>query len=133
MLLSSLRLSLVKPAGNIGRKLNLTFLISSLFLTCFYTAWKHLKHTDTAFRFVCFQYYPLEEVLAAEYLLEDFRPDLIEMVLDKLRPEFVRSVQKGNGSFSSSSTRPLKNANPDKLTVVLQISISVTLGLPYAK
>lgn len=38
------------------------------------------------------QYYPLEEVLAAEYLLEDFRPDLIQMVLDKLRPEHVRSV-----------------------------------------
>ncbi|XP_037127776.1 insulin-degrading enzyme isoform X1 [Syngnathus acus] len=37
-------------------------------------------------------YYPLEEVLAAEYLLEDFRPDLIEMVLDKLRPEYVRVV-----------------------------------------
>lgn len=37
-----------------------------------------------------FQYYPLEEVLAAEYLLEDFRPDLIEMVLDKLKPEYVR-------------------------------------------
>uniref|UniRef100_A0A3Q3GM64 Insulin-degrading enzyme n=1 Tax=Labrus bergylta TaxID=56723 RepID=A0A3Q3GM64_9LABR len=36
-------------------------------------------------------YYPLEEILAAEYLLEDFRPDLIEMVLDKLRPEHVRS------------------------------------------
>ncbi|XP_032396923.1 insulin-degrading enzyme isoform X3 [Etheostoma spectabile] len=35
-------------------------------------------------------YYPLEEILAAEYLLEDFRPDLIEMVLDKLRPEHVR-------------------------------------------
>ncbi|XP_029031759.1 insulin-degrading enzyme isoform X2 [Betta splendens] len=35
-------------------------------------------------------YYPIEEVLAAEYLLEDFRPDLIEMVLDKLRPEHVR-------------------------------------------
>ncbi|XP_063047624.1 insulin-degrading enzyme isoform X2 [Engraulis encrasicolus] len=35
-------------------------------------------------------YYPLEEILAAEYLLEDFRPDLIEMVLDKLRPENVR-------------------------------------------
>ncbi|KAG9344403.1 hypothetical protein JZ751_011073 [Albula glossodonta] len=35
-------------------------------------------------------YYPLEQVLAAEYLLEDFRPDLIEMVLDKLRPEHVR-------------------------------------------
>uniref|UniRef100_A0A8C5DFX5 Insulin-degrading enzyme n=1 Tax=Gouania willdenowi TaxID=441366 RepID=A0A8C5DFX5_GOUWI len=35
-------------------------------------------------------YYPLEEVLAAEYRLEDFRPDLIEMVLDKLRPEQVR-------------------------------------------
>lgn len=40
-----------------------------------------------------FQYYPLEEVLAAEYMLEDFRPDLIEMVLDKLRPENVRSVK----------------------------------------
>lgn len=39
------------------------------------------------------QYYPLKEVLAAEYLLEDFRPDLIEMVLDKLRPELVRLVQ----------------------------------------
>ncbi|XP_054654801.1 insulin-degrading enzyme isoform X2 [Dunckerocampus dactyliophorus] len=37
-------------------------------------------------------YYPLEEVLAAEYLLEDFRPDLIEMVLNKLRPEHVRVV-----------------------------------------
>ncbi|XP_074502935.1 insulin-degrading enzyme isoform X2 [Sebastes fasciatus] len=35
-------------------------------------------------------YYPLEEILAAEYLLEDFRPDLIQMVLDKLRPEHVR-------------------------------------------
>uniref|UniRef100_A0A9L0K504 Insulin-degrading enzyme n=1 Tax=Equus asinus TaxID=9793 RepID=A0A9L0K504_EQUAS len=35
-------------------------------------------------------YYPLEEVLTAEYLLEEFRPDLIEMVLDKLRPENVR-------------------------------------------
>uniref|UniRef100_A0A3B3DJ11 Insulin degrading enzyme n=1 Tax=Oryzias melastigma TaxID=30732 RepID=A0A3B3DJ11_ORYME len=35
-------------------------------------------------------YYPLEEVLAAEYLLEEFRPDLIEMVLDKLLPENVR-------------------------------------------
>ncbi|XP_056616513.1 insulin-degrading enzyme isoform X2 [Triplophysa dalaica] len=35
-------------------------------------------------------YYPLEEVLAAEYLLEEFRPDLIEMVLDKLRPENFR-------------------------------------------
>ncbi|XP_028845325.1 insulin-degrading enzyme isoform X2 [Denticeps clupeoides] len=35
-------------------------------------------------------YYPLEEVLAAEYLLEEFRPDLIEMVLDNLRPDNVR-------------------------------------------
>lgn len=42
--------------------------------------------------FVSIQYYPLEEVLAAEYLLEEFRPDLIQMVLDKLRPEHVRSV-----------------------------------------
>lgn len=40
------------------------------------------------------QYYPLKEVLAAEYLLEEFRPDLIEMVLDKLRPEYVRLVQE---------------------------------------
>lgn len=38
------------------------------------------------------QHYPLEEVLSAEYFLEDFKPDLIEMVLDKLRPEHVRSV-----------------------------------------
>uniref|UniRef100_A0A668VIZ8 Insulin-degrading enzyme n=1 Tax=Oreochromis aureus TaxID=47969 RepID=A0A668VIZ8_OREAU len=38
------------------------------------------------------QYYPLEEVLSAEYFLEDFRPDLIEMVLDKLRPEHVRVI-----------------------------------------
>ncbi|XP_005991607.1 insulin-degrading enzyme isoform X2 [Latimeria chalumnae] len=35
-------------------------------------------------------YYPIEEVLAAEYLLEEFSPHLIEMVLDKLRPENVR-------------------------------------------
>uniref|UniRef100_A0A8C5MX61 Insulin-degrading enzyme n=1 Tax=Leptobrachium leishanense TaxID=445787 RepID=A0A8C5MX61_9ANUR len=35
-------------------------------------------------------YYPLDEALAAEYLLEEFRPDLIEMVLDKLQPENVR-------------------------------------------
>ena len=41
---------------------------------------------------LCLQYYPLEEILAAEYLLEDFRPDLIQMVLDKLRPENVRWV-----------------------------------------
>ena len=42
--------------------------------------------------FIYLQYYPLEEVLTAEYLLEEFRPDLIEMVLDKLRPENVRWV-----------------------------------------
>ncbi|XP_078079642.1 insulin-degrading enzyme isoform X1 [Mustelus asterias] len=35
-------------------------------------------------------YYPIHEVLAAEYLLEEFRADLIQMVLDKLRPETVR-------------------------------------------
>ncbi|MCV4594066.1 hypothetical protein OFC51_34015, partial [Escherichia coli] len=28
-------------------------------------------------------YYPLNGVLTAEYLLEEFRPDLIDMVLDK--------------------------------------------------
>ncbi|XP_072413834.1 insulin-degrading enzyme isoform X1 [Chiloscyllium punctatum] len=35
-------------------------------------------------------YYPIHEVLAAEYLLEEFRADLIQMVLEKLRPESVR-------------------------------------------
>lgn len=47
----------------------------------------------SSFLLCLLQYYPLKEVLAAEYLLEDFRPDLIEMVLDKLRPEYVRLVQ----------------------------------------
>ncbi|XP_067330472.1 insulin-degrading enzyme isoform X2 [Channa argus] len=47
-------------------------------------------------------YYPIEEVLAAEYLLEDFRPDLIEMVLDKLRPEHVR-VALVSKSFESQT------------------------------
>uniref|UniRef100_A0A8C2MPK7 Insulin-degrading enzyme n=1 Tax=Cricetulus griseus TaxID=10029 RepID=A0A8C2MPK7_CRIGR len=37
-------------------------------------------------------YYPLNGVLTAEYLLEEFRPDLIDMVLDKLRPENVRLI-----------------------------------------
>ncbi|XP_014877260.1 insulin-degrading enzyme isoform X2 [Poecilia latipinna] len=49
-------------------------------------------------------YYPLEEVLAAEYLLEDFRPDLIEMVLDKLRPENVR-VAVVSKSFEGQTDR----------------------------
>lgn len=42
-------------------------------------------------------YYHLEVVLTAEYLLEEFRPDLIEMVLDQLRPEnvWVAIVSKG--------------------------------------
>ncbi|XP_042192680.1 insulin-degrading enzyme isoform X1 [Callorhinchus milii] len=35
-------------------------------------------------------YYPIEEVLAADFLLEEFQPELIEMVLDKLIPENVR-------------------------------------------
>lgn len=48
------------------------------------------------------QYYPLKEVLAAEYLLEDFRPDLIEMVLDKLRPEYVRWVPEPRRAKSAS-------------------------------
>ncbi len=45
---------------------------------------------------VC-QYYPLEDILAAEYLLEEFRPDLIKMVLDKLRPENVRWAHTQGG------------------------------------
>ncbi|XP_030626254.1 insulin-degrading enzyme isoform X2 [Chanos chanos] len=49
-------------------------------------------------------YYPLEEVLAAEYLLEEFRPDLIEMVLDKLRPEHVR-VAVVSKSFEGQTDR----------------------------
>uniref|UniRef100_A0A8C1ETM3 Insulin-degrading enzyme n=1 Tax=Cyprinus carpio carpio TaxID=630221 RepID=A0A8C1ETM3_CYPCA len=49
-------------------------------------------------------YYPLEEVLAAEYLLEEFRPDLIEMVLDKLRPENVR-VAVVSKSFEGQTDR----------------------------
>ncbi|TRY55893.1 hypothetical protein DNTS_029134 [Danionella cerebrum] len=47
-------------------------------------------------------YYPLEEVLAAEYLLEEFRPDLIEMVLDKLRPENVRGLVRNELSHAAS-------------------------------
>ncbi|XP_069609891.1 insulin-degrading enzyme isoform X2 [Ranitomeya imitator] len=49
-------------------------------------------------------YYPLEEVLAAEYLLEEFRPDLIQMVLDKLRPENVR-VAIVSKSFEEKTDR----------------------------
>ncbi|XP_039527694.1 insulin-degrading enzyme isoform X2 [Pimephales promelas] len=49
-------------------------------------------------------YYPLEEILAAEYLLEEFRPDLIEMVLDKLRPENVR-VAVVSKSFDGQTDR----------------------------
>ncbi|XP_069812626.1 insulin-degrading enzyme isoform X2 [Dendropsophus ebraccatus] len=49
-------------------------------------------------------YYPLEEILAAEYLLEEFRPDLIEMVLDKLQPENVR-VAIVSKSFEGKTDR----------------------------
>uniref|UniRef100_A0A7M4FBZ3 Insulin degrading enzyme n=1 Tax=Crocodylus porosus TaxID=8502 RepID=A0A7M4FBZ3_CROPO len=49
-------------------------------------------------------YYPIEEVLAAEYLLEEFRPDLIEMVLDKLKPENVR-VAIVSKSFEGKTDR----------------------------
>ncbi|XDV49923.1 hypothetical protein PO909_019079 [Leuciscus waleckii] len=49
-------------------------------------------------------YYPLEEILAAEYLLEEFKPDLIEMVLDKLRPENVR-VAVVSKSFEGQTDR----------------------------
>ncbi|XP_026133795.1 insulin-degrading enzyme isoform X3 [Carassius auratus] len=50
------------------------------------------------------KYYPLEEILAAEYLLEEFRPDLIEMVLDKLRPENFR-VAVVSKSFEGQTDR----------------------------
>ncbi|KAM9326665.1 insulin-degrading enzyme [Gastrophryne carolinensis] len=49
-------------------------------------------------------YYPIEEVLAAEYLLEEFRPDLIAMVLDRLRPENVR-VAVVSKSFAGHTDR----------------------------
>uniref|UniRef100_A0A671RB78 Insulin-degrading enzyme n=1 Tax=Sinocyclocheilus anshuiensis TaxID=1608454 RepID=A0A671RB78_9TELE len=61
------------------------------------------KHIYNAHFSVC-QYYPLEKVLAAEYLLEEFRPDLIEMVLDKLRPENVR-VAVVSKSFEGQTDR----------------------------
>ncbi|XP_053548914.1 insulin-degrading enzyme [Bombina bombina] len=54
--------------------------------------------------FSLFQYYPLEEVLSAEYLFNEFRPDLIEMVLDNLRPENVR-VAIVSKSFEGQTDR----------------------------
>lgn len=33
--------------------------------------------------------YPMEEVLKGPFLMPDFRPDLIEMVMDHLRPQFM--------------------------------------------
>lgn len=68
----------------------------------------HLKQNNADGFLLCvLQYYPLEEVLAAEYLLEDFRPDLIEMVLDKLRPEHVRSVHDAIPALAVTSTTEL--------------------------
>ncbi|XP_041865501.1 insulin-degrading enzyme-like [Melanotaenia boesemani] len=49
-------------------------------------------------------YYPLEEALAGEYLLEDFRPDLIKMLLNKLRPENLR-VTVVSKSFEGQTDR----------------------------
>ncbi|XP_073452147.1 insulin-degrading enzyme isoform X1 [Aquarana catesbeiana] len=49
-------------------------------------------------------YYPIEEVLAAEYLLEEFRPDLIQMVLDKLTPDNVR-VAVVSKSYASQTDK----------------------------
>lgn len=33
--------------------------------------------------------YPMEEVLKGPYLMPDFRPDLIEIVMDHLKPQFM--------------------------------------------
>ncbi|XP_059803576.1 insulin-degrading enzyme isoform X1 [Hypanus sabinus] len=52
-------------------------------------------------------YYPIEEVLAAEYLLEEFRADLIEMVLENLTPETVR-VAVVSKSFEGQTDRTEK-------------------------
>lgn len=62
-----------------------------------------MPHNINSYLNYVLQYYPLTEVLAAEYLLEDFRPDLIDMVLDKLRPEYVRSVQAHHTVFPQSN------------------------------
>lgn len=39
---------------------------------------------------VFFKDYPLEEVLCANYLISDWRPDIVEKVLEDLVPEKVR-------------------------------------------
>lgn len=38
----------------------------------------------------CLHDYPIEEVLSGPYLIEDYRPELIEMVLSKLTPDAVQ-------------------------------------------
>lgn len=42
---------------------------------------------------LCAQYYPIEEVLSGKFIMDQFRPDLIQMVLQRLRPDNVRSVR----------------------------------------
>lgn len=71
------------------------------------------------------QYYPLEEVLAAEYLLEDFRPDLIEMVLDKLRPEYVRSVLTNWSRKEKLSLSKVRAAENDLSKLILLLAVFI--------
>ena len=39
-----------------------------------------------------FQYYPLDEVLCGGYLISEYKPDIINSVLEKLTPETIRLV-----------------------------------------
>ncbi|KAF3825003.1 hypothetical protein GH733_005637 [Mirounga leonina] len=59
-------------------------------------------------------YYYCLEVLTAEYLLEEFRPALIEMVLDKLRPE---NILEGKTDCTEEwyRTQYKQEAVPDKV------------------
>lgn len=41
------------------------------------------------------QLYPMEEVLTAPYLISDWRPDLIQNLMDDLEPEKCRIVVVG--------------------------------------
>lgn len=36
------------------------------------------------------QYYPMQEVLFAPYCMDDYRPELIDMILSLLVPENIR-------------------------------------------
>ncbi|XP_024120451.1 insulin-degrading enzyme [Oryzias melastigma] len=49
-------------------------------------------------------YYPIEEVLSGKFIMDQFRPDLIQMVLQRLRPDNVR-VTVVSKSFEEQTDR----------------------------